>query len=119
MSGFTPGPWVWTNGSEPIDISTYESPGYYNNPELRGANDEMVVGCDEYWIVGPCLDEAQMVANARLIAAAPDLLKALKAMVAWYAKRDEDSDELCPTHEQEGEVQRALAVIAKASGEAP
>lgn len=52
-------------------------------------------------------DEAQMAANARLIAAAPELLEALQATLA-----------VLETFSPQGAtVERAQAVIAKATGE--
>lgn len=56
-----------------------------------------------------------LAANARLIAAAPELLAALKDCVFWYANRD---DELWPFEKQPPEIQRAMAAIAKAEGRA-
>jgi hypothetical protein len=77
----TPGPWGWTDGEKPIDIATYESPGFYQNPQLRSESGEDIVGCDEYWTIGPMGNDEEVVANARLIAAAPDMLAALNAVV--------------------------------------
>lgn len=83
-SKHTPGPWRWTANYEPaeleIDIGTYESPGYWGNPTLM-AGDVCVVGCDEYWILGGDKYDPDGRANARLIAAAPDLLEALKELL--------------------------------------
>ena len=70
----TPGPWKWCVDDDPkreIDISTYEAPGYYDNPILFGSDGEEIVGCDEYWSING-------TANALLVAAAPDLLFALE-----------------------------------------
>lgn len=55
-------------------------------------------------------------ANARLIAAAPDLMKSLHAMVVWYGLRGE-KDELLPSDEQPSEVREAMKAIARARGE--
>lgn len=54
------------------------------------------------------------IANARLIAAAPELLAALEALLGWH--------EAFPLTQGEAElpvVQRARAAITKARGEAP
>lgn len=68
----TPGPWRFTNDDGVEVPFTYRSKGYYDNPQIIGANGETVVGCGEYYIFsGP--------EDARLIAAAPDLLAACKA----------------------------------------
>lgn len=61
-------------------------------------------------------------ANARLIAAAPELLEALDEMVRWYAKRETASmfvsggEGLLPIEAQDEEVQQAIRAIAKATG---
>lgn len=54
--------------------------------------------------------DAECVANARLIAAAPELLEALKAYVANDANQQLDDDEM---------YANAVAAIAKATGVAP
>lgn len=77
----TPGPWRWTDGDDDVDIRTYKSPGYYNNPQLRAPADQDVIGCSEYWIIdGEGKDE--QTANALLIAAAPSLLSEVTEMRA-------------------------------------
>jgi hypothetical protein len=87
----TPGPWNWTTASSgpedeygcstrgPVDMGTFKAKGYYDNPELYAANGEQIVsaGSGEYTPVFGATDE-ERAANARLIAAAPDLLAALE-----------------------------------------
>ena len=71
--------------------------------EIRGAGDELIAtlpGCD------------RDAANAHLIAAAPDLLEALKAIVKSLADQD---DEGLIEHAQQ--MVDARAAIAKATGE--
>jgi hypothetical protein len=75
----TPGPWHWEADQEPIDPRTFKSPGYYGNPSLVAGDDypdDFVIGCDEYQIYLKPED-------ALLIAAAPDLLSALKECVEF------------------------------------
>ena len=117
MSKHTPGPWRWVGGTEysddysewhrpTIDIATYQSPGYYNNPTLVGAGDEQVVGCDEYNILmGSTADER--AANGRLIAAAPDLLEALQYVMSAHGEQLTDAFDM------------ARKAIAKATGGEP
>ena len=89
MSKHTPGPWVWGAANQgpkdedgfetwgPIDIATFKSPGFCGNPELAGKDGARVIsaGGGEYWPVYQ--DGDRGVADARLIAAAPDLLELL------------------------------------------
>lgn len=123
----TPGPWVWRDGThKPVDLRTWQSVGYYNNLYLSGAGftpgepcyegDDSpspverceVIGCDEYIIVNGLYngsaDRPQAVANAQLIAAAPDLLAALRALVAAHF------------YDENPEMDMARAAIAKAEG---
>jgi len=75
----TPGPWIFGIRNYDDDCKPgfvekpfdYVSPGYYDNAGIFGADGTEIVGCDEYPIFNS-------PADARLIAAAPDLLKALK-----------------------------------------
>ena len=54
-------------------------------------------------------------ADAILIAAAPELLEALRMFVVWYGLRDKH-DTLLPPKEQEAELAQAMRAIAKATG---
>lgn len=77
-----------------------------------------------FWRVGPADGDVVYVtlrpesvgANARLIAAAPDLLRALRQVVELFGMRDphDDEDGLLPAHRQLPEIAAALAAIAKA-----
>jgi hypothetical protein len=53
-------------------------------------------------------------ANTDVAAAAPDLLANLERMVQWYARRDEDSDDMLHIDEQPAEVRQAMFAIARA-----
>ena len=66
----------------------------------------------------PGMDAAEQAANARLIAAAPDLLAALEECVAWH---ELDAHRSQPVNASDSEVGRrmiaaARAAIAKAKG---
>jgi hypothetical protein len=87
----TPGPWG-ISGKEERDLGTL-SPGFL---EISSAHDVC-------WIAKVQIHTPEGEANARLIAAAPELLEALKAVVA-IADRSTD------------EFDRARAAIAKAEG---
>ena len=92
MNKHTPGPWTYeqiSNNAYVIDENG-SAVMLYRNPD----------------------DE--MKANARLIAAAPELLEALEGMLAIDQEnhqRGHDDDDVCK------EVQTARAAIAKAKGE--
>lgn len=61
-------------------------------------------------------DDATGLANARLIAAAPETIKALEALLAMYAKLANSGDCGNWDPEDEPEVRAARAAIDKAKG---
>lgn len=61
-------------------------------------------------------DQNQEVANASLISASPEMLDALKSLVKWYANRTV-GDQLAAI--QPPEIQVAINIIVKVTGEAP
>jgi hypothetical protein len=69
MSKHTPGPWRWDGDPTNIDIFYRDQ----HAPWLVSANDDIVLGGDMF---------ATEQADAALIAAAPELLEALKAYVS-------------------------------------
>lgn len=90
MSGPTPGPWAYrpTNNGHMVAGA---KPGYL--AEVRDCGS----GC--------------VKANARLIAAAPELLEALRDVIGWVPGA------IWHTGEPTESVNRARAAIAKATGE--
>jgi hypothetical protein len=120
----TPGPWTFRpfmGGDEhiaqlasvdlkPTKALTNEGQRYVMAAESRVALVDMQaeVKKTERWHA----DDAERDANARLIAAAPDLLEALKAMLdtGHMCGYDCEMDKSCPIGEQ------ARAAIAKAEG---
>lgn len=87
---YTPGPWepvLDDNGMEATDIQS------------AGSLVACVYGVEDF----PCIDDEgresfalEVVANARLISAAPDLLEALKA-IEWVATEDSSREDFCPS----------------------
>lgn len=122
MSKHTPGPWTWTTDSAgpedeygcktrgPVDMDTFESTGYSNNPELY-AGDVCILsgGSGEYNPLG------STSADAHLIAAAPEMYEALKA--AENALRDHVQYEEPEEGSAEGYAWNMVrAALAKAEG---
>ena len=106
MSKHTPGPWVFESrdGDHPL-------------------NDQDGWGCDGLWAVdggfilgaGPGWDSSYVApddADARLIAAAPELLEACKAMLACCYDLERNDETLAA-------VKTTMYAIAKATGEMP
>lgn len=101
MSKHTPGPWL-------IAESVVSRHAITNMRRIRSKNEGLEHGavCDVYGIK----DGSEASANAILIAAAPDLLAALKSIA--IALRDE-----VLVHDDQREAMRAAtAAIAKATG---
>jgi hypothetical protein len=105
----TPGPWIFgvRNYDDECKLGfiekpfDYKGPGFFDNPAIFGADNTEVVGCDEYLIFSS-------PENARLIAAAPELLEALKVARHMIV---EDGTPIGWS------VSRLDEVIAKATGE--
>lgn len=100
MSKHTPGPWKAVEYAHSFGICTAKGDGY----------SERLAEC-VYWNTPrddqPSRDTARI--NARLIAAAPELLAALQALFAWSVAQ--------PFREHDGHpVQLARAAIARATG---
>jgi hypothetical protein len=99
----TPGPWAAKKGV-----------GWYVVRIAHSQDDNfaIAVGSNKTSLVdAPTGDDAEAEANARLIAAAPDLLEALE-MLSWLEQFCDDGDD-----DLEGARTAARAAIAKARGE--
>lgn len=94
MSGHTPGPW---------EVEYV----------IDGAFEVRHVQSDDYFVVAARNSmpsrHAEFAANARLIAAAPELLDALKALLSRAQRELADPEDV-------GEIGQSLAAIAKAEG---
>lgn len=97
-SQFTPGPW----GRHDTNIYV---------------GDTVLVCCPKNHWSNIELPEAEKLANARLIACAPELLSALEAMTKAYVELVESDYAPCWNAENDKEVISARAIIAKAKGE--
>lgn len=101
MQGHTPGPWKWGKGVEDDPTRCFVTQGIPGRAEFLIA--EIQNGAP-----GDCLETE--VANAHLIAAAPDLLAALKDLVESL---NNDLDD-----KQAAAWDAGRAAIAKAEGQA-
>ena len=110
MSKHSPGP--WTIGK----VSHAEQ-----HVDIDSLNHDPFVGCDEWRTLARTygtegeeeIGSIVMLANARLIAAAPELLDALRGMLALdeeHHQRGHCDDDVC------AEVLKARSAIAKATG---
>ena len=100
MNEFTPGPWwVGRSGASPLNDDIYFAEGSGHN--------QRIATCTYNY-----LSDVEIEANARLIAAAPEMLEALKAMVdAEYDGPDLDVGAF------RLRLRAARAAIAKAHGQ--
>lgn len=103
--GFTPGPWrvmepnAWWPGVEASDVSIV----VWDAPKTEKDARDSEVGVQGN-------DHEEALANAHLIAAAPDLFEALEAVVAAFFASDPS------VHERA--MHKATAALTKARGEA-
>jgi hypothetical protein len=98
----TPGPWT-------LEESTPGDGHHF----IRGADGSYVVYPDDGWN-SDYRDYATRLANARLIAAAPEMLAALKALVGEVELKNNLSDE--GAWSGCDQMERARAAIANAEG---
>lgn len=102
MSKHTPGPWIWADG--------------YCGLFGAGPNNEVLsyAAYEGMWLS----HGAKRDANARLIAAAPDLLKAAKLVLAWReAEEDHSEADAYERMNMRSESEKAIrAAIDKAEG---
>lgn len=101
----TPGPWTVFNPSE----------GYRPGIDAMGGSFSIILfgnDVDDMGVKGRGGDE--MKANARLIAAAPELLAALEEAVKWIETADATA-----TPMMYATLRQSLAAIAKAEGNQP
>ncbi len=108
----TPGPWVTLKNGQSIQVNTVKT-HHVNAMTLSGADlSGQRVDIIARVMNGPSgLSEGSGEANARLIAAAPDLLRELKAQPCFSCGTRLDEGCSCITSES------ARAAIAKAEGE--
>ena len=76
-----------------------------------------IVQSASHLFVACCGQHKDTIANAHLIAAAPEMLEALEETVKWYGRRYGGNDELWPANMQPTEIAPCMAAIAKAKGE--
>lgn len=107
MSQHTPGPWHYT---ECLQNNRYGPPLTIRGPEKQ----DLIAS-----ISGACLHDPRHGANARLIAAAPDMLSALERSLQYillaYREAVEEKADRAKIAEKDLELVRAA--IAKATGE--
>ena len=92
-------------------METKHTPGKWNIVESNKIDEEAHIQTDLKSICRMWIQmDSQDMANARLIAAAPDLLEALKALVA-------DLKPYMGQGRMDDKIRNAIAAIAKAMGE--
>jgi hypothetical protein len=102
MSAHTPGPWVWRGKSGSLHQAG-EKPHTYGATVLAPTYEH-----------DSGLDTEISEADAALIAAAPDLVEALREMVRWFGNYPEYIPNPERSDEYEASVKAANAALAKA-----
>lgn len=105
MSKHTPGPWMLPHFANPESKCDC---GYVLNEDYMGCIAEVKYSVDGDQADNPPWPEAQ--ANARLIAAAPDLLEALQELIAM------DEAQVFVKDPWDASFAKAKAAVAKARG---
>ena len=109
MSKHTPGPWSVgevSHKKQRVDIDSLHADQTVGHQTWRGL--ARAYGCEDM----PAEGTAVMLSNARLIAAAPELLEALEQMVSVFL----DTEGIHGESENDA-MDAAYAAIAKATGE--
>lgn len=108
MSGHTPGPWCLVETTDPNIISTWAV--HIGECRLPVFPYRMIYSVDR--TQAGYIKDPQYMADARLIAAAPDLLAALRFIMAFY----EPGQSCLDTNAWKQAESNARAAIAKAEG---
>jgi len=108
MPAHTPGPWEMAEAGSWKD-GKRTSTEYF----VRRPGDDVAIASE---IIDPANDDAPSEANARLIAAAPDLLEALESFIALNLRNDGAT---CDWHDLIAAVANAEKAVKKAKGETP
>ena len=109
MSDFTPGPWLLRTTPTSAGLCHIVSAADWRGAFIFGGG--IRKGVDD------ALPKAQeLAANARLIAAAPDLLEALQNIAEYW---NQDQNEAAMADACWHAIHTARAAIAKAAGEQP
>ena len=100
-------------------VAIAHTPGPWDRGPYVGDNIHVITTTEHPWVGRivakvPALNIVDGEANARLIAAAPDLLAAIKALMAEVERRDNPSDEGCSSDCDQ--MDAAKAAVAKAEG---
>lgn len=105
MSGVkhTPGPWRISTDNATV------------GPEDGFAPFGACGCCNSPWMMAD--DDQTALADARLIAAAPDLLKAGQNVVEEWGMRTGDDDALLPSSKQPESIAALMRALARARGE--
>jgi hypothetical protein len=105
-SQHTPGPWTIRGGENGLD--------YFPNPQIDGPNGLSVAHATQRTCITRdahlSITEEQAMANAHLIAAAPELLAALQVVVSDWTEQFERNGHLAPSW-----CKQARAAIARAT----
>lgn len=102
-STFTPGPWKMQRAKEPDNVGGFDCAIY------AGASDNAIIVAEAYEVVDYGI-RTNVLANARLISAAPELYEALQFCLQWI------EDDEAAHGRAFGAGNMARAAIAKADG---
>lgn len=109
-AGHTPGPWVANSWGSCVETQAHDLP--LNRVHGYGSDYTLICSLNdgEYH---EYRDGMEQLANARLIAAAPDLLKALAEVLQWHGVLTGPDDSIAVDVQKRGR-----AAITKATGAA-